>query len=63
MAAETKQEKLNRIPSGSITQQPIPPWPQLPKSFYDRHPEDKAALDAYTAAIEDYFKKRSNRES
>jgi hypothetical protein len=59
----TKNEKLNRIPDGAISQQPLPEWPKLPESFYKRHPEDRAELDAYQQKCIDFFKKSSNRAS
>lgn len=61
--AETKAEKMRRIPSGSAPQKPLPQVPRLPQSFYTRHPEDKAELDAYQAAWEEFFKKTSSRAS
>lgn len=63
MASETKLEKLRQIPAGSIAQQPIPTWPKLPQCLYRRHPEDKAELDAYQAACEEFFKKAESRAS
>lgn len=61
--AETKAEKLRRIPAGTAAQAPLPTWPKLPQSLYRRHPEDKAELDAYQAACEEFFKKAASRAS
>jgi len=61
--ALTKAEKLARIPSGGTGQRPIPPWPKLPKCLYDRHPEDKEALDQYQRECDEFFKKTSSRAS
>lgn len=59
--AETKAQKLLRIASGSVSQQPIPEWPRLPEILYKRHPEDKEALDKYHADCIEFFKKSGNR--
>lgn len=61
--AESKLQKLARIPSGSVDQQPLAQVPKLPKIFYDRHPEDREALDQYQKDWEDYFKKSASRAS
>lgn len=61
--AETKADKLKRIPAGADGQRPIPTWPKLPESFYRRHPEDKEALDQYQRDCEEFFKKSGSRAS
>lgn len=63
MAAETKEQKLARVPSGGTGQKPLPSWPKLPQPFYDRHPEDKALLDQYQKDCEEFFKKAASRSS
>lgn len=61
--AETKEQKLARIPSGASANIPLPEWPKLPESFYKRHPEDKEALDRYQAQCQEFFKKAASRAS
>lgn len=61
--AETKNDKMRRIPTGTAGTQPLPEVPKLSPILSKRHPENKPEYDAYDQAWVDFFKKSSNRAS
>lgn len=61
--AETKAEKLRRIPAGTAAQNPLPTVPKLAPILSKRHPELKAEYEAYDLAWETFFKQAESRAS
>lgn len=57
VASDSKRAKLLRISGGNPAQAPLPQFPKLPASFYRRHPEEAAELDAWHAAVIEFFKR------